>query len=104
MVKENTDLFEYQNKIIQKQDEDLDNITTTVIGLKKIAKHIGTELDEQNNLLDDMDNDVVYTTTRVNSASRRIDNVAKLANQNKHTICIALLLIILVLMIIIYFI
>lgn len=91
-----------QQNEMNKQDEMIDVLHNEITKIKYIAIAINDETDEQNVLLDDMNNNVENTNTRLNNTTKRIDKLMFIVN-NKYTCLIIVLIIILVILMIIYF-
>ena len=105
MSKHNDIIYEqikHQNKTLGEQDLILEDISLEVNNLEHISIHIGNELDEHNQLLDNMNNDIDNTNIRLNNANKKIDIITRIS-ENKYTLTIVFLIIILIIMIVIYF-
>jgi hypothetical protein len=91
-----------QQNEMDKQDEMIDMLSGEITKIKYIAIAINDETDEQNVLLDDMNNTVANTNTRLNNTNKKIDKLMSIVN-NKYTCLIVVLIIILVVLMILYF-
>lgn len=92
-----------QMMIMRQQDDQLEQVGQAVGVLKTMGQVIGTELDEQAQLLDDLDNDVTNANDRLKATIKKIDQVLEISKDPKQTCCICVLLIVLVIMILVYF-
>lgn len=96
------DKMQKQTLELAKQDELLEEISIELQTTKNIALLMGTETDEQNNLLSDFNNDLTITNTRLNNSNKKID-ILMTISRNKYTLAIVILIIIVIIMIIVYF-
>jgi uncharacterized membrane-anchored protein YjiN (DUF445 family) len=70
-------ILQQQNKLFKKQDEQIDLLLSSLTRVKNIAQDIGTELQEQNKLLDDLTYQTEATTHRINRQNKRITKLTK---------------------------
>ncbi|GAB4819343.1 hypothetical protein N2152v2_006389 [Parachlorella kessleri] len=99
----NAGLLQQQTQIMERQDEDLALLERTVVGTKHIALQINEEADLHNRLLEDLDEDVDVTSSRLKAAQRRLKIVMRKAGSCKTQLLIFLLLVILIVVVIIGF-
>lgn len=75
-VSQNDSLLEnhadQQALLIRRQDEDLDDLAVHVARLGTVGRTIGQELDEQGKMLEELEEDVDGTTTRLGAAQRKL--------------------------------
>ncbi|GAA5881430.1 hypothetical protein JCM16303_005646 [Sporobolomyces ruberrimus] len=69
--------LQHQSLLVEQQDRTLTDIAGTVGLLREQARVIGTEVFEQNSMLDDLDRQVDSTTSRLARAQRRMDSFMK---------------------------
>lgn len=62
---------------MQQQDDQLDQVLHTVVNMKNIAQTMNTELDDQQQLLDKMDEKVEYSDSRLKNAQKRLEQLMK---------------------------
>lgn len=74
---DNKQLLQLQNKIIKVQDEELETMEKSIISTKHIALAINEEVNLQTRLLDDLDEEVDVTHSRLRAASKRIGHILK---------------------------
>ena len=66
-----------QKQIIRAQDNSLDNLSRTISRQKDIAIRIGSEVDRQNDILDDIADQMDHTSTRMGSTTRGVEEVSR---------------------------
>jgi len=89
--------------LIQRQDEELQEVSKTVGRVKNIAVEIGNELDDQERLLDDVDAKVDRTGGKFKNAQKKLDKVYKSAKEKGSLAIIVILIIIAVVLAILIF-
>jgi regulator of vacuolar morphogenesis len=62
-------------KIFQEQDKQLEELFKSVKRQKEIAQALNTELDSQNQLLENLKEDVDITQSKVNVSNKRLNNI-----------------------------
>lgn len=96
---ENHGIVQLQQQVMQDQDSELDELSGHIHTTRNIAITINEELDLHNRLLDDLDDDVQVTHSRLRAARRRLTHVLKKSNNCKYfctlTALIAILLFVL---------
>lgn len=70
-------LLQLQNTTMQRQDQDLESLERTVVGTKHIALQINEEVDLHTRLLDNLDEEVDGTRSRMAAAQRRLKLVMR---------------------------
>ena len=70
------DLLASQQAVMAAQDAALDTVESSARSVKHVALAVGDELDLQARLLDDLDDDVAGTGTRLAAAARQLRGVA----------------------------
>jgi SYP5 family syntaxin len=100
---DNQGLVQLQQQVTQQQDHELEQMEKTVISTKHIALTIGEEVDLHTRLLEELDEDVDVTHTRLRAATKRIRHVIKHNSNWKGGMCIFLLIIMLTLLLLVVF-
>lgn len=62
-------------KIFQEQDKQLEELFKSVKRQKEIAQALNTELDSQNQLLENLKEDVDITQSKVNVSNKRLNDI-----------------------------
>jgi peptidoglycan hydrolase CwlO-like protein len=62
---------------LSRQDEILQDLQNTVLVLKTQAQRIGGEVETQNKMLDDLEDVVDTTSSKVTRTTKKIDKVSK---------------------------
>lgn len=99
-----------QYNLIKMQDEHLDEISTRLTSLNQVAKHIGNEVDEQNNIIQNIDNNVDIAQSGIDQSNRLINKINRitkckccnLCNWNIFVILLLIVIAIALLLVIIY--
>ncbi|KAG5677181.1 hypothetical protein PVAND_006962 [Polypedilum vanderplanki] len=65
-----------QQQIIRQQDDSLESLSKVISRQKNIAIRIGTEVDNQNDIIDNIAEQMDRTSTRVSSSTRNVEDVA----------------------------
>eukprot|EP01023_Acetabularia_acetabulum_P050120 TRINITY_DN5391_c0_g2_i1.p2 TRINITY_DN5391_c0_g2~~TRINITY_DN5391_c0_g2_i1.p2 ORF type:complete len:276 (-),score=35.73 TRINITY_DN5391_c0_g2_i1:322-1149(-) len=91
--------FQEQQMIMQQQDTQLDGMTRQVDNVKQVAIGIGDELKDQHKMLEELDQDVETTSTRLQAAILRIDTVIRKSGIMCQMLTIVSLIVILILLI-----
>jgi SYP5 family syntaxin len=102
-VLDNKGLVQLQQQVMQQQDRELEQMEKTVVSTKHIALTIGEEVDLHTRLLEDLDEDVDVTHTRLRAATKRVRHVLKHSSNWKGGLCIFMLIIVLTLLLLIVF-
>uniref|UniRef100_A0AC34Q766 t-SNARE coiled-coil homology domain-containing protein n=1 Tax=Panagrolaimus sp. JU765 TaxID=591449 RepID=A0AC34Q766_9BILA len=71
------DAFHQQQQIIRDQDEDLEQIGSTLHNLRQMTHQIGNELDEQSEMLDDLGSAMLTTETKMDNVMKKIAKISK---------------------------
>jgi flagellar biosynthesis chaperone FliJ len=94
---------EQQMMIMQQQDQQMDGVLHTVVNMKNIALTMNTELDDQSRLLQNLDEKVDTSGSRLKAAQTRLNNFIKVNSKDKTFWCIVLLSIVVVILLITLF-
>jgi len=89
---DNVGLLRYQQAQMGEHDALLDSLSNSVHKQKEIALTITTELDGQNQILDDLHGHVERTDSRLNATSRKVEDVKAASSDKCMWIFIVLLL------------
>eukprot|EP00995_Heteronema_vittatum_P005863 NODE_1925_length_865_cov_427.685049_g1345_i0.p1 GENE.NODE_1925_length_865_cov_427.685049_g1345_i0~~NODE_1925_length_865_cov_427.685049_g1345_i0.p1 ORF type:complete len:257 (-),score=47.95 NODE_1925_length_865_cov_427.685049_g1345_i0:93-833(-) len=90
---ENQQLLEFQKKLFDQQDKDLDDLHAAVLRTKNLGLMIGSELDEHKRLLGTLEGEVDTTTGKIQKERRRLDRLIS-KSKTKGGFCVILSLII----------
>ena len=71
------DAARQHQELIERQDEDLDDIGNAVINIGEMGKQIGEELDSQGRLLDELDDDMDKTGSRLQNLNQKMNVMLK---------------------------
>eukprot|EP00118_Oscarella_pearsei_P024676 m.306573 g.306573 ORF g.306573 m.306573 type:complete len:251 (+) comp41361_c0_seq1:337-1089(+) len=91
-----------QQAVMKEQDVQLEMVGQSVGVLKQMGEQIGNELDDQAVMLDELDEDLENTQSKLSGVRRTVDRVMKMADDKKQC-CILLTLIIAVVILVILF-
>eukprot|EP01136_Pigoraptor_vietnamica_P034342 Opistho-1_new@98192 len=94
------DQKQQQQQIIQQQDHELEQISNTLGRVKDISLKIGDELDAQDQLIDDLDQHVDNTSSRLQQLIQKVEKVSRATSDGKQMCCIVVLLIVLIVIIV----
>jgi len=100
---DNKGLLQLQTQVMKQQDQELEQMEKTVISTKHIALTIGEEVDLHTRLLDDLDDGVDVTHSRLRAATKRVRHVIKHSSNWKGGCIIFLLIVVLTLVIVVGF-
>lgn len=89
-----------QEMIIRRQDADLDDMEKAVGRIGIVGKTIHEELTVQHKMLDELDEDMDTTASKLKAAQKKMDKVMKIASSNWQLITIVTLSVILIVLII----
>ncbi|EIW55752.1 uncharacterized protein TRAVEDRAFT_171625 [Trametes versicolor FP-101664 SS1] len=96
------DMLLQQREIMEDQDVHLDNLSRSITRQRDISLQINDELDVHTGLLEGLDHDLDRTDSRLTSARRRLDRVAKGVKGNGSTVMIGVLILVLLILIIVF--
>lgn len=65
-----------QTMILQEQDQGLENLSQVIARQKKLAMRIGTEIEDQSEIIDNIAVQMDHTSDRVNSETRNVETVS----------------------------
>ncbi|KAI0035438.1 syntaxin 6, N-terminal-domain-containing protein [Vararia minispora EC-137] len=89
---------EEQQMILQQQDQTLNSITGTLTTLAQQAGLIGQEVVEHNEMLEDLEQGVDRTDSRLGSAMRKMRKFIRDTEETKSGWCIAILIVVLLIL------
>lgn len=92
-----------QQIIVRAQDEELDRIQDSVGTLKSISKQIGSELEEQSVMLDDLGHEMDNTGSRLDGTMKKLAKALHLSNDRRQWMAIGLLSGVMVVVITLFF-
>lgn len=92
-----------QQMVMARQDEQLDRVGTSVITLKRMGETIGDELDEQQVMLEEFENEMERTDSRLKSLTSRVEKAIRKSGDRCQIITILVLVIILIIVIALFF-
>jgi len=95
-------LLQTQRRMMDEQDEHLDQLSHSINRQHHVSLQINDELDVHTGLLEELDTDLDQTQNRLSSARRRLDRVARGAKNNGSTVTIGVLILVLLILIIIF--
>ncbi|EGN94378.1 hypothetical protein SERLA73DRAFT_144057 [Serpula lacrymans var. lacrymans S7.3] len=95
-------LLQTQRRMIDDQDSHLDNLSNSITRQHHISLQINSELDTHAGILDELDTDLDHTATRLGSARKRLDKVARGVRGNVSTVTIAVLIVVLLILIVVF--
>ncbi|PRW56426.1 Qc-snare Syn8 Syntaxin8-family [Chlorella sorokiniana] len=99
----NAGLLQLQQQVMSQQDAALESLERTVVGTKHIALQINEEAELHNRLLDDLDEQVDGTRSRLAAAQRRLKLVMRRSGSCKTMTLMFLIAVILVVVLVIGF-
>ena len=107
IAEENSKFIEGQDaaqlQILARQDAELDALGRSVAVLGDMGKTMGAELAAHGQMLEDLDDEVTRTDTRLSAARRKVDSLVQKSKDNCMTILIWVLLAVLAVLIILIF-
>jgi len=86
-----------QAQIIRKQDETLDQIASSAARLQQGAQSINLEIKEQQKMLEELDEDIVRETEKLNFVMKRIGRLLQTGDNKQICLIIALFILMIVL-------
>ncbi|EFA80861.1 syntaxin 8 [Heterostelium album PN500] len=95
----NEQLLDKQKDVMADQDKLLDSLSNSIMRQKDIAITIGNEAEKQGIMLDDLNDHVDGTSTKIRNASRGILRLTKDSKTTGHWICICVLILVLIVVI-----
>ncbi|KAM6494904.1 syntaxin-like protein [Amanita muscaria] len=95
-------ILQVQQQLLGEQDEHLDQLSRSINRQHHISLQINDELGVHTGLLEELDTEVDRTGSRLSSARRRLDKLAKGARENSSTVTIGLLILVLLVLIIVF--
>ncbi|KAG2422428.1 hypothetical protein HXX76_016043 [Chlamydomonas incerta] len=91
-----TGQYESQQLVMKRQDADLEDIEQAVIRIGRQGREIGNELAEQERMLDELDQDVDTTGSRLKAAQKKMSELIRKSGSNTQLVLIVVLIVILV--------
>jgi len=98
---DNQQIHSYHKQVLKDQDDQLDTLAQSVGRQRILGIQMGSELEEQAELLDDVDRGVDRHSSTLERARKRLGNVARKSKDNWSWVTIAILICILVLLIVV---
>ncbi|KAI6248731.1 hypothetical protein HI914_02703 [Erysiphe necator] len=98
---DNQQLLSYHSRIMNQQDQALDNLSKSIQRQRELSIQIGGELHEQVEMLDGIDENVDRHQTRLRQTMKQLETTARNVKNSKQIKIIAILITILVILIII---
>ncbi|XP_003389021.1 PREDICTED: syntaxin-6-like [Amphimedon queenslandica] len=92
-----------QQMLMVEQDKQVDKVSNTIVVLHQMGEDIGIELDEQNKMIDEIDEDMQRTETRLTSLTKRVNTAIRKSSDRCQLICIVVLIIVIVLIVVMFF-
>jgi syntaxin of plants SYP5 len=100
---DNLGLLRLQHQVMKEQDTSLEVMEQTVSSTKHIALAIGEEVDLHTRLLEDLDEDIDHTHTRLRAINQRVKHMLRHSSSWRGGLVIFLLAIVLVVVILLAF-
>lgn len=97
----NQQIHEYHTQVIRDQDDQLEVLGQSIGRQRMLGIQMGSELEEQNEILDDLEGGMTRHQTLLDRAGKRLTDVARKSKANWSWVTIAILVCILVLVIVI---
>ena len=97
------DQQQQQQRMLQNQDVDLEDISVSIQRIGEVGLTIGEELATQGKMLEDLEQDVEGTNSRLAAVQRKMNQVFKKAGTKGQMIIIAVLTVILIILFLIAF-
>jgi t-SNARE complex subunit (syntaxin) len=79
-------------------------VSGTIGVLHQMGEDIGIELDEQNKIIEEIDEDMQRTETRLTALTKRVNTTIKKSSDRCQIICIVILIIVIIFIVILFFI
>ncbi|KAK4543531.1 hypothetical protein LTR36_005426 [Oleoguttula mirabilis] len=98
---DNQQIHAYHKQALKDQDDQLDVLGQSIGRQRMLGIHMGDELDEQGQLLEDVERGVDRHTTTLDRARKRLGHVARKSKDNWSWVTIGILICILVLLIVV---
>ena len=83
----------------RRQDDQLDDLSTHVVRIGELGREMGQELQLQGALLDELDQEVEGTSTRLQAAQKKVEFVLKKAGAKGQLLIIGFLIVVLVVLV-----
>ncbi|BFZ20441.1 hypothetical protein BsWGS_23479 [Bradybaena similaris] len=98
-----TDTQQQQKLLLRSQDEQLDMIGSSVGVLKNMSQQIGSELEDQNILLDEFHHEMDHTESKMDQTMKKLAKVMHMSNDRRQWCAIGVLSLVLLIIIILFF-
>lgn len=89
-----------QQLLMQQQDTELDQLGDHVVRIGQLGKEMGQELHVQGQLLDELDEEIEGTSTRLQAAQRKVQYVLDKAGSKGQFMIILFLIVVLVILVV----
>lgn len=89
---DNNALYSQQEQVIRQQDEGLEALRKSIARQKQLGMHIGDELEDQNEMLDELNEGVENTNKRLTRETQHVVRVTEKAKAGGMFCCIVLLI------------
>ncbi|XP_037082885.1 syntaxin-6-like [Pollicipes pollicipes] len=96
-------LLQQQRRLAGRQDEQLERIGASVGTLRTMSRQIGTEVDEQNVMIEDISHDVDSAQGKMETTMNKMAKVLRITNDRRQWTAIAVLSGILVIVVLLFF-
>ncbi|GIL81703.1 hypothetical protein Vretimale_1343 [Volvox reticuliferus] len=90
--------YETQQLMLKRQDQDLEDIEQAVIRIGRQGREIGNELVAQDILLNELEQDVDTTQSRLKAAQKKMQELIRKSGSNTQLVLIVVLIVILVIL------
>ncbi|CAG5129924.1 unnamed protein product [Candidula unifasciata] len=98
-----SDTQQQQKLLLRTQDEQLDMIGSSVGVLKNMSQQIGSELEDQNILLDEFHHEMDNTESKMDQTMKKLAKVMHMSNDRRQWCAIGVLSLVLLIIIILFF-
>ncbi|XP_054710325.1 syntaxin-6-like [Uloborus diversus] len=98
------DTQQAQKLILDSQEEQIERVGTTVSTLKSMSRQIGSELDEQSVMLDDLGYEMEVTESKMDATVSKIAKALHMTSDRRQWTAIGILLLIMFIVILLFFI
>lgn len=96
------DQQQQQQVLIEQQDNHLEHVAGSVGVLKSMSTQIGTELDDQTVILDNIGSELETTESKLNNVLLRVEKVLRLADDKRQTYVLIALIVTMVIVVILF--
>jgi len=85
-----------QQQLLERQDEEVEKVSTSIGVLKSMSRQIGDELDHQNEALDDLQHDMDSTASKMDNVMKKLAKVTRLSDDKRQWTAIMILSVIII--------